>query len=95
MQSFISMKIKSFSIPVGIALFLCFIGIGFYVGEAIGLGDNLAYFFPNSLLIVGMSSNQSEILKISEYIKILLSAILFTVFFTLLSTRRVKKMRKY
>ncbi len=81
MQSFISMKIKSFSIPVGIALFLCFIGIGFYVLNETGL-ENLAYFSPpNSLLILGMPSNKSEILEISEYIKMIISAILFTIFF--------------
>lgn len=94
MQSFISMKIKSFSIPVGIALFLCFVGIGFYIFNEIGLGENLAYFSPNSLLIVGMSSNKSEILKVLEYIKMIVSTIFFTIFFTLLSIRSIKKMRK-
>lgn len=93
MQSFISMKIKSFSIPVGIALFLCFIGIGFYVLNETGL-ENLAYFSPNSLLILGMPSNKSEILEISEYIKMIISAILFTIFFNFSSTKSMKKMRE-
>lgn len=91
MQSFISMNIKSFSVPVGVALFLCFIGIGFYVFE--GLGENLVYFSPNSLLIKGMSSNETEMLKISEYIKMLISTLLFTVFFIYLSIISIKKIR--
>lgn len=91
MQSFISMNIKSFSIPVGIALFLCFAGIGFYFFK--GFGENLVYFSPNSLLMIGMSSNRTEILEISQYVKILISAILFTILFIFLSIKSMKKMR--
>lgn len=89
LQSFISMNIKSFSIPVGIALFFCFIGIGLYVKQ--GLGENLKYFSPNSLLIIGMSSNRIELLGILEYIKVLLSTMIFTMLFTFLSIRSIKK----
>lgn len=91
MQSFVSMKLKSFSIPVGIALFFCFVGFAFYVYK--GFGENLVYFSPNSLLITSMSSNKTEILGWIDYIKVLLSSIGFTVFFTFLSTSSMKKMR--
>lgn len=91
LQSFISMKIKSFSIPVGIALFLCFIGMGFYLFQ--GLGENLVYLSPNSLLMIGMSSNTTEILTILEYTKVIISTIVFATFFVFLSVRSMKKIR--
>ncbi|NLY46087.1 MAG: ABC transporter permease subunit [Tissierella sp.] len=91
LQSFISMKIKSFSVPVGISFCLCFIGLGFYAFK--GLGENLTYFSPNSLLITSMPSNKAETFEVLEYFKMIISGLGFTIFFTCLSIMSIKKQK--
>jgi len=47
LQLALSMRIRSFAVPIGIGLCSAFIGLGMYVA-------NLGMFFPHSLLAIGM-----------------------------------------
>lgn len=81
---YLSMRIKSFSIPIGIIFCSCFVGLAFYV-------QKLGMFFPTSLLIIGMSSISQSSLTLSELILFLIMNILMTSIFCIISVNRLNK----
>lgn len=82
-QLYLSMRIRSFAVPVGLAVCLCIVGLAFYVT---GLGT----MFPYSQLILGLSSQENS-LPIDS-LKTMIPMVLFYItFFIMLATRRLKK----
>ena len=61
LQLALSMCIRSFAVPIGIALCAVFIGLGMYV-------VHLGLFFPNSLLTIGMGILSQTCLSSGEII---------------------------
>lgn len=84
MQLYLSMRIRSFSIPIGIGLCTCLAGMFFYV-------TGLKMIFPTSLLIVGMGSLRAKALESSEAIAFSVMCIFYIIFFSALASRRLKK----
>lgn len=84
MQLYISMRIRSFSIPIGIGLCTCIAGLFFYV-------TGFKMFFPTSLLIVGMGSLRAKALGGGEAIAFSVMCILYVLFFSAIAARRLKK----
>lgn len=59
MQLALSMRVRSFAVPIGIGLCAVFIGLGMYVAH-------LGFFFPHSLLTLGMGVLSQNALTSSE-----------------------------
>ena len=83
-QLYLSMRIRSFAIPVGVALFGGIAGL---------LIANYGYglYCPYSLLAMGMDANGSGGLKISETLAYLSSCAAYTTLFFLLALRTLRK----
>ncbi len=82
-QLYLSMKIRSFAVPVGLAVCLCIVGLACYIT---GLGS----MFPYSQLILGLSS-QEETLPVDSLATLVPMVVFYIVFFILLASRRLKK----
>ena len=82
-QLYLSMKIRSFAVPVGLAVCLCIAGLACYIT---GIGS----MFPYSQLILGLSS-QEKTLPIDSLVTLVPMVIFYIVFFILLASRRLKK----
>lgn len=82
-QLYLSMKIRSFAVPVGLAVCLCIAGLACYIT---GLGS----MFPYSQLILGLSS-QEKTLPIDSLATLVPMVVFYIVFFILLASRRLKK----
>lgn len=74
LQLFLSMVIRSFAVPVGIALAGCIIGF-LFVNKGLGL------YWPYSLMMMGMNANRSEDTLGGELIPFLVSVALFFAVF--------------
>jgi len=83
-QLMLSMRIRSFAAPVGIALCGVFTGLGFYVAK-------LGLFFPYSLLTIGMGVLSQESLTAVENGLFLAMTILFIAVFSALAIRRLRR----
>ena len=83
-QLYLSMRVKSFAIPVAIAL------VGGIAGLMIA---NYGYGLccPYSLMALGMDANGSGDLAASQIVPFIISCLCFTALFTLLSLRHLKK----
>ena len=62
-QSYLSMRIRSFAVPVGISLALCVIGIACY--------SRGIWFFPNTLAIIGINAQHEGLPTIIDMTKVL------------------------
>lgn len=82
-QLYLSMRIRSFAAPVGLAVCLCIAGLGFYIT---GLGA----MFPYSQLILGLSS-QEETLPVDSLTTLVPMVIFYMALFIVVSSRRLKK----
>lgn len=79
-QLSLSMRIKSFAVPIGISICAVFIGLGLYVA-------NLGVLFPYSLLTIGMGVLSQESLSPNSFSAFLVMNVLFIVIFSTLSIR--------
>ena len=83
LQIALSLKIKSFSIPIGISM------IGGILGLAFNAKD-LGLYFPYSLFSVGMCSNDPHSIEFN-IILFIISSLLFTTLFFFAGTRMIGK----
>ena len=84
LQLLLSMVIRSFAVPIGIALAGCIFGF-LFVNKGWGL------YWPYSLMMVGMNANKSEDALGGELIPFLVSV---AVFFTVFAAAAVTWLRK-
>lgn len=85
LQLALSLRIRSFAIPVGIGLCATFFGLGMYVAH-------LGLLFPHSLLTIGMGVlSQSGLASLGEAILFYLMNLLYI---TLISTVAILRMRR-
>ncbi len=82
-QLLLSMLIRSFSLPIGIAL------IGSILGMLLS-NKGLGYFWPYSLMTMGMNSNKSEDTLGGNMLPFLLSTLVFFLAFYLAAVRSLK-----
>ncbi|NQX70667.1 ABC transporter permease [Paenibacillus alba] len=83
-QLMLSLRIRSFSAPIGITLCGVFVGLGFYVSK-------LGMFFPYSLLTIGMGVLSQESLSVAENSLFLATTALFTIVFSGWAIRRLRR----
>lgn len=83
LQLLLSMVIRSFSVPIGIAL------IGSVLGMLIS-NKGLGQFWPYSLMMTGMNSNKSTDSLSGGLLPFILSAVLFFLVFCLIAVRLLK-----
>lgn len=84
LQLFLSMIIRSFSVPIGIAL----------IGSIIGLlfsNKGFGYFCPYSLMLMGMNSNKTDDSLQGGLFPFLLSTVIFFLLFSICSIYILKK----
>lgn len=84
MQLYLSMRIRSFSIPIGISFGFCIIGLILY-------GLKIGKIFPNSLLILGIGATEATAIPLSEGISIGIVSIIYSCIFYILATYFLKK----
>lgn len=82
-QLYLSMRIRSFAVPVGLAVCLCIAGLACYIT---GLGS----MFPYSQLILGLSS-QDETLPVDSLTTLIPMVIFYIIFFVAMAAHRLKK----
>lgn len=83
LQLLLSMKIRSFSVPIGIAL------IGSVTGMLI-INKDMGLFWPYSLMLLGMNSNQTEDALSGGFLPFLASAAVFSLAFSIISVWLLK-----
>ncbi|MBM7855037.1 hypothetical protein JOC37_001420, partial [Desulfohalotomaculum tongense] len=83
LQLGLSIRIKSFAVPIGISLCCVFIGLGMYIIK-------LGMFFPYSLLSIGMGVLSQEGLTTTDNIQFFVMNILFTILFSSFTIHRLK-----
>ena len=84
LQLLLSMRIRSFAIPIGISL----------IGGVLGLvltSMNLGMFWPYSLLALGMNANGRDVLGTTDTIIFIITCFCFTLLFTGIATRQLSK----
>ncbi len=85
LQLALSMRIRSFAVPIGIGFCASILGLGMYV---IGLG----MLFPHSLLTIGMGVlSQSSILSQGNHLLFYIMSVLYIVAISLLAIYRMRK----
>lgn len=85
LQLALSMRFRSFAIPVGIGLCAIFFGLGMYVMD-------LGMFFPHSLLTIGMGVlSQTGFSSQSEYLLFIIINLLYIIVISLVAIRRMSK----
>lgn len=80
----LSMRIRSFAVPVGISVCFVFIGLGLYVA-------NLGMFFPYSLLTIGMGVLSQESLTLLDNARFFAMIALFLIASSVFFIRWLKK----
>lgn len=83
LQLFLSMKIRSFSIPIGVGL------IGSILGMLLN-NEGIGIFWPYSLMLLGMNANQTETTMPGGFLAFLGSVTLFSVVFSLAAIFKLK-----
>lgn len=83
-QLFLSIKFKSFAVPIGIGFVLCFFGLFLYV-------KNAGMYFPYSLLIIGLGAINRNSLSLTNNILFVFSNLVFIVAFLKLCVLGIKK----
>lgn len=85
LQLFLSMRFRSFAVPIGIGLCFTFLGLGMYVLD-------LGMFFPYSLLTMGMGVlSQSGFSSQSDYVLFLITNLLYIIVISLLAIHWMRK----
>lgn len=85
LQLALSMRFRSFAIPIGIGLCATFFGLGMYVMD-------LGMFFPHSLLTIGMGVlSQSGFSSLSDYLLFFIINLLYIVVISLVAIRWMRK----
>lgn len=74
LQLFLSMNIRSFSVPIGIAL------LGGVAGVLIN-NEGKGLFWPYSLMLLGMNANSSNEALAEGYLPFIISALIFSLIF--------------
>ncbi|KYZ67462.1 ABC transporter permease [Bacillus sp. GZT] len=83
LQLGLSLRIRSFAIPIGISLCGVFIGLGMYIG-------NFGMLFPFSLLNIGMSvMSQDKLTTVQNFLFWMIN-MAFIIIFALRSIKRLK-----
>lgn len=82
-QLYLSMRIRSFAVPVGLAVCLSIGGLAFHIA-------GLSEMFPYSQIILGLSS-QDEVLPIDSIMTLVPMVLVYTVLFVILATNHLKK----
>jgi len=82
-QLYLSMRIRSFAVPIGLAVCLSIAGLAFYIA-------GLSSMFPYSQIILGLSS-QEKVLPIDSVATLVPMVILYTMAFIVLATQHLKK----
>ena len=77
-QLYLSMRIRSFAVPIGISVCLCMVGLVFYT---LGFGS----VFPYSQIVLGLAS-QSEELPVENLFTLVPFVIFYVVLFVSLAT---------
>lgn len=83
LQLFLSMKIRSFSIPIAIGL------VGSVLGTVLN-SEGADLFWPYCLMLLGMNANKSENTMSGEMLPFFISVCLFTVIFSAASVWEMK-----
>lgn len=95
MQSYLSLKIKSFAIPVAVALVFSFMGtmtMGKVMdGWSLGI---LEYIFPLSSITRAMNYYPEEIYGVGDFIQMFVMALILLALFYILQINSLKKQRK-
>lgn len=85
LQLALSMRFRSFAIPIGIGLCATFFGLGMYVMD-------LGMFFPHSLLTIGMGVlSQAGFSSQSDYLLFIIINLLYIVVISLVAIRWMRK----
>lgn len=85
LQLALSMRLRSFAVPVGMGLCATFLGLAMYVMD-------LGLFFPHSLLTIGMGVlNQSGLSSYREHVLFLLVNLFYMIIISLLAIRWLSK----
>lgn len=82
-QLYLSMRIRSFAVPVGLAVCLSIGGLAFHIA-------GLSVMFPYSQIILGLSS-QDEVLPIDSITTLVPMVLVYTVVFVILAAHYLKK----
>ena len=82
-QLYLSMRIRSFAVPVGLAVCLSIGGLAFHLA-------GLSEMFPYSQIILGLSS-QDEVLPIDSITTLVPMVLVYTVLFVILAPKHLKK----
>jgi hypothetical protein len=82
LQMWVSQRIRSFTIPIGIAFACLFVGLGAYVA-------NVGMFFPYSLLTLGLGALSQEALSIPDLLLFIVVNICLIIAFSALSIRHL------
>lgn len=85
LQLALSIRIRSFAVPIGISLCATFLGLGMYV-------EKCGMFFPHSLLTIGMGVLSQEGLTSSQNI---LFFVMNATFVVLVSAFAIHRLRKH
>ncbi len=84
-QLVLSMRFRSFAVPIGIGLCATFIGFGMYILD-------LGMFFPHSLLTIGMGVlSQSALSSQSDYVLFFLINLLYISVISILAIQLTRK----
>lgn len=83
LQLYLSMRIRSFAVPIGLAICLCVAGLACYIT---GLGS----MFPYSQLILGLSS-QEKTLPVDSLTTLVPMVVFYIVLFIGMASRHMKK----
>ena len=78
-QLYLSMRIRSFAVPIGLSVCLCMVGLVFYT---LGFGS----FFPYSQIVLGLAS-QSEELPVENLLTLVPFVIFYVALFIGLATK--------
>lgn len=82
-QLYLSMRIRSFAVPIGIAVCLCIVGLLFYIT---GMGS----MFPYSQIIIGLSS-QAKAIPVDSLFSLIPMVLIYIILFTMLAVGQLKK----
>lgn len=83
-QLYLSQRIRSFAIPVGISLACVFLGLGIYVAGA-------GMFFPHSLLTIGLGVLSQEALSFPNLLLFTVVNICFMITFSFFAIRHLNR----
>lgn len=85
LQLALSMRFRSFAVPIGIGLCTTFLGLGMYVMD-------LGMFFPHSLLTIGMGVlSQTGFSSQSDYLLFLIMNLLYLIVISLVAIQWMRK----